>query len=191
MKWPIKNGLISVNFMITSLVYKGSSLSLGSCSFLVCTRILVVGLCLFSFSYGFLALIRICSLSLRFLLWLSLFPFWSFDGCYLVGVVFCWLCDPDLNVVFIFQLSLLFCPLTCFSSTYLTASVGMVVIELVTVRVVVVGLLTGCFRDGFLWRYCAGCFSMFFFFWVFVDALGDDYSCLGCDIVAVFFQDIV
>ena len=80
--------------------------------------------------------------------------------------------------------SICFYCLPCLPTGYRTASVGMVVTDLVSVWVVVLGLVSCCFGDSYL------CFFFFwlslhvcFFFGVFVDAVGDDFSCLGCDMV--------
>ena len=98
------------------------------------------------------------------------------------------LCEILILMSYSFS-SFIFTVSPCLSTRNLTASVGMVVTDLVTVWVEVAGLVS-CFGVYFLLGFLFWLsFHVLLFFGVFVDAVGDDFSCLGCDMVAVFFED--
>ena len=90
--------------------------------------------------------------------------------------------------MFIFQL---FFVLPRLPTRYLTASVGMMVTDLVTVWIEVVGLMS-CLGVSFLWGFSSDCLTMFVFsLGPLLMLLAMIFSCLGCDMVAVFFEDVV
>ena len=117
-----------------------------------------LGCVCFPIVVGFLFWFEFCWLCLGFLLWLS--PFHSLFlwcllsgwGCFLLSVRPWFQCRVHFPV---FILAVL-------PTRYLTASAGMLVNDLVNVWIVVVGLLSDCLGDGFLWGFSSVYFSMFF-----------------------------